>query len=242
LILPDKPELMDLHTSVHVWRLAWRRDVPPASAWMTGLAEDERAQVERFHFSKDQLRYAYTHQALRRVLSGYLSLPPQILEYRRNPYGKPYLADDPQLYFNLSHTDERALIAVTRAGEVGVDLEKIKPEVPCLEIARRFFSRGEVAALARLPLEEQTDAFFRGWTRKEAFIKAVGRGLALPLDAFEVSLEDAPAQALLAVRKEAAVSGRWTIRNLAAERGYRAALAIQGDLTSMPVYEQNFFL
>lgn len=197
------------------------------------LEEDERARAERFRFPRDRRRYIVAHGALRLILSRYCGRPPQAIRFQHNPYGKPLLAPDLQndsglLHFNLSHSDELALIGLTLGGQIGVDIERVRPELADGRLAERFFSPREVATLRSLPAGEQPQAFFRCWTCKEAFVKARGLGLSLPLDRFDVSVvPDAPA-ALLSVAGAPAEATRWSLRTLTPAPGYIAAIAVEG--------------
>jgi 4'-phosphopantetheinyl transferase len=160
-----------------------------------------------------------------------LDVEPSQLRFRYNRYGKPALAGElaeDWLRFNLSHSHGLALYAFTENREIGVDLEFIRPELAGEEIARRFFSSAEAAELAALPSHLRTEAFFNCWTRKEAYIKARGKGLSLPLDQFDVSLAPGKPAALLRARGEPDESSRWSLTALAPAQGYVAALAVEG--------------
>jgi 4'-phosphopantetheinyl transferase len=121
-----------------------------------------------------------------------------------------------------------ALYAVTRAREVGIDVELIRSDLKIEQIAERFFSHHEIATLRALPTELRQSAFFRCWTRKEAYIKATGKGLSLPLDQFEVSLTPGEPAALLSTQPDPNEAQRWSLRELTPAPGYAAALAVEG--------------
>jgi len=148
------------------------------------------------------------------------------LRFVIGPHGKPRLANAPiDLRFNLSHSSERALLAITIGHEAGVDIERER-SIETLDLADRFFSAAESATLRALPPADQVPAFFRCWTRKEAFVKAIGNGLAFPLDGFEVSLANADASQLLrSCSADPGVLDRWRILSVPAESGYAAAVA-----------------
>jgi 4'-phosphopantetheinyl transferase len=166
------------------------------------------------------------------VLARYLDRAPATLRFDYGPRGKPLLPGTP-LSFNLSHSADRALLAVTREARLGVDIERIRP-VDHERIARRFFAPAEAARLAALPERRRAAAFFAGWTRKEAFMKAVGEGLSLPLDSFEVSL-DGPAVLL---RAAAGVATDWSLLELHVPEGFTAALALEGRLGRIRCYAE----
>jgi len=169
---------------------------------------------------------------LRDILSCYLRVPPSELGFRYSAYGKPALADNfdaAGVRFNVSHSHEMALFAVTCGREVGVDIEYLGREVRGEEIAEHFFSTQERANLRALPAEMKHLGFFNCWTRKEAYIKAHGEGLSLPLDQFDVSLAPGEAAALLATRSDPREALRWSLQALTPGPGYVAALAVEGQ-------------
>lgn len=229
---PLPPESITLGIDeVHVWRA--RLDVAAPrlqSLWQT-LAPDERKRAERFHFRRDHDSFVVARGLLRIILGRYLNAEPDRLRFRYSRYAKPALTgefDNEALRFNLSHSDNLALYAVTRGREIGVDLERLRPDFADDKIAEQFFASGEVAALRALPVHAQQEAFFNCWTRKEAFIKARGEGLSLPLDEFEVSLAPGEPAALLSTKGDTREVSRWSLRELIPEPGYVAALAVEG--------------
>lgn len=175
-------------SEVHVWAVSL---LGGASPWEGLLAASERERAAKFRFAEHQRRYQIGHGALRAILAGYLGTDPRAIEFTHGPRGKPYLAGAGPS-FNLSHSGKLALIAVA-AVEIGVDLEKVRHLESLTPIARRHFSPAEFSALDALPEAARPLAFYRCWTRKEAYIKALGVGLAMPLDTFDVSLGEQPA-------------------------------------------------
>jgi 4'-phosphopantetheinyl transferase len=193
------------------------------------LALEERARAARFHQPQDRQRYTTARACLRLLLGRYLQVPPEQIRFTANVFGKPRLETDPSgpdLRFNLSHSDELVLIGFALGRELGVDVERLRPEFATDEIAERFFSRGEVAALRALPREARQEAFFRCWTRKEAYLKARGDGLSFPLEQLEVSMGDSPA--VLHAANDPHVSSRWEMWDLAMAPGYAAAVVVEG--------------
>ena len=145
------------------------------------LSPEERERAARFHFPEHQKHFIGCRGILREILSGFLEIPPARLRFTYNAYGKPAV-EDATLRFNVSHSGGWAMFAVTRAREVGIDIERINERTAIELIPERFFSPWETAQLRGLPQGQRTEAFFRCWTRKEAYIKACGLGLSLPLD------------------------------------------------------------
>jgi len=179
---------------VHLW--AWSLDAAavdlPAHTVLLDAAELKR--MNAFYFAPDRARYTVAHANLRRILGAYLNLPADRLHFHANRFGKPELAEEgpsPALTFNLSHSYSVALLAVSRGGPVGVDVEDVRPIEP--EVAAAHFSASELAELSALQGDAWLAGFYRCWTRKEALLKAEGVGLHLALDGFDVSLSpDAP--------------------------------------------------
>jgi len=176
---------------VHVWRASLSTDEATLRNLESTLAEQEKARAARFIFEQDRDRYIAARGILRDVLGKYLRCAPQSIEFDYGSYGKPALAraaSRPVICFNLSHSHALAVVAIGREREVGIDVELIRPEFAGEEIARRYFSAKEIAELIGLPAELRAEGFFLCWTRKEAYIKAKGDGLQIPLDSFDVSL------------------------------------------------------
>jgi 4'-phosphopantetheinyl transferase len=193
------------------------------------LSHDERTRAVRFYFERDRRRYVVARGLLRVILARYTDLAPERIAFRYGPRGKPSLATaSAGLRFNLSHAADRALVGVTRGREIGVDLEYVRPMPELESLARRFFSEPERVALAALPRPRRLRAFFRCWTRKEAYIKAIGDGLACPLDGFAVSLAPGRYARLLAVEGDPEGPRRWTLCSLAPAAGFLGALAVEG--------------
>lgn len=215
----------------HVWRVALRQDATVVSALRETLTPDERARADKFHFERDREHYVVARGALRDILGHYLAAPPASIRFSYSRHGKPALAGGAvpaHLRFNLSHSGELALVAVTRGREVGLDIELIRADLAGLDIAERFFSPREVRALLALPTELRTTAFFNCWTRKEAYIKALGEGLSHPLRSFAVSLAPSETAKLLSTDGDPQEAARWSLVDLSPGEGYAAALAVEG--------------
>lgn len=225
------PESLEVACGVvHVWRAAL--DVSPELLvrFSDLLAEDEHSRAARFVFPRDRDRFLVARSILRDILGRYLVLHPAEIRFSYGESGKPELAPDlsgSRLRFNLAHSRDLALYAFTLGREVGIDVEFVRSDLATEEIAERFFSQREAAELRALPPAEQPAAFFRCWTRKEAYIKARGRGFRIPLASFDVSLGQ-PAE-LLAVRDDPAEAARWTLCDIPVGRDCQAALAIEGE-------------
>jgi len=229
LLPPDTMKLGEVE--VHVWRAPL--DLHPEHLENLGriLTPGEMERAKRFFFQNDRQKFVAARGLLRSILAHYLEKQPDKLRFSYSPYGKPSLASDfgeLGLRFNMSHSHEMTLIAITRGRDIGLDIERIRPNLAYQQISRRFFSPGEVANLIALPSHLQQEAFFTCWTRKEAYIKARGEGLSYPLDQFEVSLAPGEPAALLMTRGNPHEASRWSIFNLDPGPGYAAALAVEG--------------
>jgi len=217
---------------VHVWRATLDQTPSQIQSYLHHLAADEQARAERFHFERDREHFIVARGVLRAILGGYLKRAPERLSFCYSSHGKPALAGESgedAIHFNVSHSHEIALFAVTRGREVGIDVERIRSNLAVEEIAGRFFSRQEVAMLRALPTEKQREAFFRGWTRKEAYLKARGEGLSLPLDQFDVSLAPGEPAAILGTQPDSSEASRWSLQEVTPAPGYVAALAVEGQ-------------
>lgn len=213
----------------------WRADLSRVPRYFDRLArvlsDSERERAARFHFQHDATRWVMSRVVLRSILGQYLDVEPQIVRFRVGRWGKPELAapfERNRLEFNASHSDELGLFAVAGSRRVGVDIERLR-SVPDLEaIAERMFSPAERYALGGLPRADRQAAFFSCWTRKEAYVKALGAGFSYPLQRFTVSLtRDAPAR-LEDVQDHPAEAERWSLAELPAAPGYAGALAVEG--------------
>ena len=182
------------------------------------LDAGERARAARFRHDRDRNRFVARRGQLRALLGREIGVPPGTLKLTEDAHGKPVLLDDPDLSFNLSYSNGRALVASARGAAIGCDIEWRNPELACPKVARRLFAPAEYEALAALPPGQWVAGFFNCWTRKEAYVKALGLGLSYPLDAFTVSV--APGEPARFVSDE----GGWTLISFEPVPGYQAAL------------------
>lgn len=234
---PDGPTLGA--EEVHVWRASLNLTPVRLRELFSVLAPDEVTKAKRFHFPKDQNHFVAGRGILRSLLGSYLHTDPARLRFSYNSYGKPSIqatGGEHEIKFNVSHSNGLALLAFTRGHEVGVDVEYVRADFACAEVAERFFSPSEVSALRALDAGDFTEAFFNCWTRKEAFIKALGEGLSCPLASFSVSLAPREPAALLGVEGGAEALSRWFMRELHPRRGYAAALALEAAACSLKCY------
>jgi 4'-phosphopantetheinyl transferase len=188
--LPAPINLILLPDDVHVWRIDLDQSEAELRHLATTLSSDESARAERFYFPEHRQRFIAGRGSLRTILSGYLGIAPQEVQFDYEPRGKPLLASkfaNSGLSFNLSHSQNLALCAVSKNRQIGIDLEYIRPMSDLESLAQRFFLPREYDVVRSLPPEQKSSVFFRYWTCKEAYLKATGEGIA-QLEQVEISL------------------------------------------------------
>jgi 4'-phosphopantetheinyl transferase len=221
--------LSSAENEVHLWRISL--DLPPdeLARIVELLATDEAERAARFRFKKDRDQFVARRGLLRTILRRYLDIPPEKVTFTYNTFGKPTIGNNPKgFHFNLSHSSGLALIAVTRRGEIGVDVERIRKDVEIDQVSEGLFSETERDTLRSLSPKARRQAFFNCWTRKEAYLKARGEGLSFPLNQFTVSILPGEAPRLLAAQNDAMEIERWALYQLAPAPDYIAALAVEG--------------
>lgn len=227
---PDQ-RLVLSEDEVHLWRIDLAAVAGREEKWQKVLSPDEQARATRFHFQRDRQYFTATRALLRTILASYLGSGTAELIFCYSEKEKPSLAPGhagKQIDFNVSHSGDIALLGFARGRRLGVDVEKIHEDFDHEAIARRFFSDEEQRQLAGLPAAERYEGFFRCWTRKESFIKAIGTGLSLPLHQFDVSLIPGDKSALLATRPDATEAPLWLMQDVPVGAGYVAALCVRG--------------
>lgn len=223
---------------VHVWRASLDVDEGALADHAAFLSDDERERAGKFHFPKDHNHFVAARAILRLLLSRYLRRQPGEIRFAYAPRGKPLLEQNPtDLRFNLAHSHGWAIFGFAAGAEIGVDIEYRGRAIAGEDIAERFFSREEVAALRALPSAGRTAAFFNCWTRKEAFVKATGEGIAYGLDQFAVSLTPGEPAKLLSTRFDPAEASRWTLCHVEPGPGYVGAIAVQGPIARLRCWQ-----
>jgi 4'-phosphopantetheinyl transferase len=219
-------EWEQIGNEIHVWQASLDRTGDVVGRLESALSPDEKARADRFHFVNDRNRFVVARGLLRELVGKYLQQDPASLAFSYGQHGKPSLSGEHAssgLCFNLSHSAGLAVYAIARGRNLGIDVEHVRPESAGAEIAERYFSAREVSDLRRLLPEARVEGFFHCWTRKEAYLKATGMGLQIPLDSFAVSLlPEKPAQFL------EGVDPRWHLAAYQPAEGYVAAVAYDG--------------
>ncbi|HEY2587315.1 MAG TPA: 4'-phosphopantetheinyl transferase superfamily protein [Tepidisphaeraceae bacterium] len=221
----NQSDRTNLESEVHLWHVRLSSVGSPEI-----LSDDERARADRFKFDRDRERFVACRCQLRQILAGYLKVAPGTLRFSYGPHGKPFLRET-DLRFNVSHSGDRGLIVVSRGREIGVDIECRNARLDPAELARHFLTPAEAAFVQNTSADEQLDPFLTCWTRKEAWAKAVGVGLAGQLDRFDVS---ASLGSRLRTLHDRVTGMPWTVIDIGIPPHARAALVVEG--AEVPVH------
>jgi Phosphopantetheinyl transferase len=220
-----------LRSEIHVWQAYYDETWPRQDKLYATLSSDERLCAERFYFPQDTSHYIFSHGILRYVLGKYLFLSPEDIHFHYNRHAKPYLSaaiDRQVLSFNMSHSGQWVLIAVAQGREVGIDVEKIRIRDHLHQIAEYFFSPQEYTALTAMPAEQRVEAFFTYWTRREAYLKALGVGISGVLDSVDLPVSDGKPVFLVA-GEASAREDCWRYVGFRPAPEYMAAVVVEGD-------------
>jgi 4'-phosphopantetheinyl transferase len=213
-------------SEIHVWTIsltASESGIRTFRSWLNGV---EKARAERFAFAHLRRRYELSQGALRLLLGHYSGRDPRVLEFSFGVSGKPAVSDDPELRFNKSDSGDLAVYAIANGCDVGVDVEQLRDVADAERIAAQYFSPEETTELLRENAAVgRREAFFRCWTRKEAYIKAVGGGLSIPLSEFQVTLSRADRPRILRIGDDFSAGAGWVLEHLEPAEGFIGALA-----------------
>lgn len=216
-----------LKNTIHIWKIEYSDFSGDESVLLKVLTDDELKRADKFHYKIDRKRYTVTKAFLKIILSKILSVNPVEIRFALNAHGKPKLIKPADVHFNISHSGNMGMIAVTDVAAIGVDVERYRERMTAGKAAKRFFSEKEVADFLELPEDQKLKGFFNCWTRKEAFIKALGLGLAMPLRDFDVTLKPGEKVKLTDIRKINETATDWTLKPIPLEIEYAAAFAIK---------------
>lgn len=226
---------------IHIYKIKLGTE-PLAHEKENILSTDERERAERFKFPIHRQRFITCHSALREILGKLLNLPPAEIQFSCNKYGKPSLknlTDQKRLSFNLSHSEEMAVVGCAWDTEIGIDIEKIKPIDNVADLTKRYFSENESNQFTQAENNEKMRVFFNGWTAKEAFIKAHGKGLSMDLKSFEVDIGNHHQPKLLYVKWDPAESDRWSFYRFEPQKDSLATLVYRGKNYQIEEYNWN---
>ncbi len=230
----NKP-LADLQLSegtIDVWHTSLNRSDTDIENFRAMLSANEHKRADRFTFPGKRNEYIISRGLLRQVLGQLLGADPAGLTFSYSAKFKPYLPDTwngHTVSFNVSHSHDKAIIAITLDRELGIDIEKIRTNVEFIKLATRFFSLTEVAALKEYSNADLPKAFFACWTRKEAFVKALGKGIWFGLSQFSVAVDPEEACPSLITHWDPEDAAKWSMVNIDTEADYQAALAVAGS-------------
>ena len=222
-----------LEGQIHIWSFPTKVSPHVVAAFERAIVPEERHRARRFRFDHLYASFVVAHGALRHLLGHYIKCNPTEVSFVYGMKGKPALAFPSSIQFNMTHSGDLAVIALTLRREIGVDLEQIRPMSDMQQIADRFFCPEEASEVMSAPETERERAFFRCWTRKEAYIKATGDGLSAPLNSFRVTVHpDVPAR-FVHVQQSVTEAETWTLHDLQVAAGYAAALAYRDQRRSL---------
>jgi 4'-phosphopantetheinyl transferase len=239
----DRPTLRD--DEIHVWRARLDKEPSAIRTLFETLSNEEKTRADKFRFAENRRHFVAARGILRKILGNYLNVSPARLRFSYKRCGKPVLnigAGDNSLCFNLSHSRKFALFAVARRREIGIDLEFIDEKYAHLKVAEMFFSAAEIMMLKAIPADSRAGAFFSVWTRKEAFLKAIGKGLSYPPTQVTVATA-LEGREICSVAGDLHKTRRWFVTTLPFDHPYKAALAAEGAIRTVRFWQlpENWF-
>ena len=226
--MPRKTVRLPRAGEVHVWHLSLDVDEDTRVRGMSVLSESEKRRAAGFHLARDEARFVVSHGCLRHILARYTGTEPETLSFVISEFGKPSLKavrEEGSVRFNMAHSGDAALVAVSHDREIGVDIEFVRRLDDFPGVARCCFSPRELDLLRSCGESEYMEMFYAFWTRKEAYVKARGEGMSLDLAGINVTA--APG----------VLDGRWHIQDLGMYRGCKCALAAEGPITDVRFVE-----
>lgn len=228
------PELSD--KAVHIWPFHSRATDQALADFERCITPDEAERAARFRLDEARNTYIVTRGVLRHLLGCYLAVDPMKVRFAYTPKGKPLLESSSGLHFNVTHSNEMAAIAITAGCPIGIDMEAVRSLPHWERIAKRFFRADEVTEIMSASPGERESCFFRCWVRKEAYIKATGQGLFLPLDSFQVTETSGAISRIVHRGSDARSDEAWTLHDLDLAAGYASALVYQDQQRSVSVF------
>lgn len=218
---------------VHVWSVNKPNHTDRLSNYWSILNEVERERASKYRFDNDRDCFVIARGVLRKLLGNYLNMSPEAINFKFGKYGKPFLIASNGIEFNVSHSGDTIVLGFIKDDIIGVDVEFTKRKIEINKIVEHFFSDEEIAALFSLDKSYHTQAFYNCWTRKEAFIKALGSGLSFPLDQFVVSLDSAKEALLLDTKWDAKEKKNWVLKSFEPAENYIGAVSVKGLVTDL---------
>lgn len=227
------PSVLQLPSQeVHIWCASLEQSAFCLQQLAATLSPDEQERAARFHFEQHRRNFMISRGVLRAILGRYVEVAADRLQFSYGSWGKPALVEEINpggVYFNLAHSQTLAVYAIAPTPTIGIDIEFIRPMPNSEKLVERWFSTTEKAAFAVLSPDQRQDAFFRCWTRKEAYLKAIGTGLMYSLDYFDVSLAPEEPARILSIHGDNQLAAHWMLQDLHLESGYTGAFAVEGQ-------------
>ena len=225
------------YNSADLWNCTFDLNRTSIPHYLSLLSEHELLKAKKFKFEIDRERFVISRGILRILLGSYLKKNPRKIEFEYTTFGKPFVKNEDNIKFNISHSGNMAVFGFVKHVEIGVDIEKIKDNFDVLQLAQNFFSNSEIETLEKQPKEELQRAFFRCWTRKESFIKAEGSGLSFPLNEFSVTLDNDQNAELLSTDWDSREKLNWNLFSFKRGTQYVGALAVRKKLTGIHYFD-----
>jgi 4'-phosphopantetheinyl transferase len=229
--------------TVHVWRAYFQPTLVSDREFLECISKIEIERAQRFIRQSDRDRYIFSHGLLRSLLGAYVDCAPQQFVFETKQHRKPFLISPDcsnDIRFNLSHSEDMVLIAVTRGAEVGIDVECVRRIPDALQIVNATFSVDEREFLNSLPPRDFEEGFFTCWTSKEAFLKGIGKGLSYPLDEFSINFPSGESECLVNVHGDLGNTYCWKVIKLSPGPGYSGALAIEELRSELQFFEHRW--
>ena len=229
-------------SSVHLWSAKAVKNIARLNELSKILSDDEVLRASKYVFEKDKAVYITAKFLLRSCLGRYLDVSPEEIAFEYSEFGKPSYQKNIEIDFNVSHSGNRIIIGFAKNQAIGVDIEKIKQDFDPFDLAKNFFSAEEIKALSKTKDSEMFQSFYRCWTRKESFIKAVGEGLSYPLDSFAVTIDNDENAKFLKIDDSRDAKRDWCLHSFVPATGYIAALTTDGKPKSIEYFDAYDFL
>ncbi|MGD1702459.1 4'-phosphopantetheinyl transferase family protein [Dapis sp. BLCC M229] len=237
-VYPPEKKLELSENNAHIWSTNLKLASSQIEELSTILSPDEIERANRFYFERDKNRFIIARGTLRKIISRYLNIEPKKLQFSYSDHGKPYLKNT-SILFNLSHSQDLALYAVTKVNLIGIDLEYIRPMNDAESLAKRFFSAQEYNLISQLPPQKQQETFFKLWTCKEAYLKATGDGLAGGLEKVEISLIPEKPVDFFSINGNMEEASHWYLHQFIPQPNYIAAVAVAGKNQNLSFWQIN---
>ena len=230
--LPEIPK----QNEIHIYSADFTSVIECLEDFNKILSDEEKNKAARFHFEKDRNNFVLSRGILKSILAHYLKKNPKHIIFQFNDYGKPFLREIKNIEFNISHSKNKLLLAFSSNISIGADIEFMNADFAKGDIAKKFFSPFEVSRLNKLSNGLKIEGFYNCWTRKEALIKGIGKGLSIPLDSFDVELIPGKVPKIFDLRFDSKEKGEWEIIDLNLYKDYKSAVALRSKNYNIKIF------